>query len=95
MERKQGKIITWHEQKGWGVIQGTSSILDRWFMHIRNIRGTVPPVVGLEVTFEPGPARQQGDLPPALKVLVIPAAQDAQLNSPEVSPESENVGSSL
>jgi hypothetical protein len=76
MERKKGKIITWHEQKGWGVIQGTVSILDRWFMHIANIRGTVLPAIGLEVTFEPGPAREQGDLPRALKILVLDPLPD-------------------
>jgi hypothetical protein len=91
--RKQGVIRSWHEERGFGVIVGTASSLDRYFLHISNVRGTVPPAIGLRVEFDPGPPLRQGDLPPALNIVVLESAGTEI--TPEVSPKSENVGGSL
>ena len=90
--RKQGVIRSWHEERGFGIVVGSESSLDRYFLHISNVRGTVPPAIGLQVEFDPGPPRKQNDLPPALNVVVIESKTEV---TPEVAPKSENVGGAL
>jgi cold shock CspA family protein len=71
--RKTGILRSWHPQRAFGIIRvGPESSLERYFLHFRAIRsGTATPSVGMAVEFEPGPIRNEGDLPPALRADII------------------------
>ena len=78
-ERKQGIVRTWNEKRGFGIVRvGPESSLEKYFLHISNIRsGTGSPEPGLEIFFEVSSAapKRDGDLPQAVKAdIIVPDA---------------------
>jgi cold shock CspA family protein len=74
-ERKKGVLRSWKVDRGFGIVRvGPESSLERYFLHISNIRsGTATPAVGSHVAFEVGDtqAKREGDLPQAIKADII------------------------
>jgi cold shock CspA family protein len=75
VERKQGIIRSWNENRGYGIIRvGPQASLERYFLHVSHIRsGTASPKPGFEVFFtaSDAPLKRQSDLPQALAADVI------------------------
>ena len=70
-----GKLRSWHEDRGFGVVQGSVSHLQRYFLHVTQIlEGPVSPKVGDGVYFEIIPSRKPGGLPQAISARVVSAA---------------------
>jgi uncharacterized membrane protein YsdA (DUF1294 family)/cold shock CspA family protein len=48
---KQGKVVRWEADKGFGFIRGPDTVADAFF-HVRDFRGPGVPIVGMPVTYE-------------------------------------------
>jgi cold shock CspA family protein len=80
LEKKTGILRSWHDERGFGVIQvGPPLSQDRYFLHVSQIRtGTATPTVGMVVTFSVSPKPvKEGNLP---------AAIDADVDMASVAP---------
>ena len=78
-ERKQGTIVLFKQDKGFGVIRvGGPESLERFFLHTKYIRsGTAIPKPGQTVFFDISPERprKEGQLPLAIRVDVVVEAK--------------------
>jgi cold shock CspA family protein len=73
-----GTLRSWHEDRGFGVVQGSVSHLQRYFLHVTQIlEGPVSPKVGDAVYFDVAPSRKPGGLPQAINAKVVGAGVNA------------------
>ena len=76
-----GTLRSWHEDRGFGVVQGSVSHLQRYFLHITQIlEGPVPPKAGDMVYFDVTPSRKPGGLPQAINARVVAAPVAAEVS---------------
>lgn len=77
MEKRIGIIRRYHTEAGWGIVHSydgpTARIADKFFVHVAN-RATkdIELRPGMKISFTPGSARFDGELPPALDIAVAP-----------------------
>ena len=68
--QKFGTVRSWHEDRGFGIVQGIAR-LERYFLHATQIiEGPESPSVGDCVRFEVSPSRKPGALPQAINAVV-------------------------
>ena len=75
MSRMTGTIRKWVVPGNWGICNSYSNggnVLEKYFVHIKNAQPGIKLDAGIRITFEPGPVRQQGDLPTALNIELAP-----------------------
>jgi cold shock CspA family protein len=75
METHLGIVRSWHEDRGFGVVQNPASHLQRYFLHVTQIlEGPISPKVGDRVRFEVAPSRKPDGLPQAINARVASAS---------------------
>jgi cold shock CspA family protein len=73
MESQQrfGTLRSWHEPRGFGIIEGQTRY-QRYFLHItRIVDGPVSPKPGDKVYFDVTPARKPDGLPQAIRATIV------------------------
>jgi cold shock CspA family protein len=71
---KTAKLKSWNEDRGFGILEvpGSTFPLERYFLHISEIKeGPCPPPRNCVVRFEAGPPHKPGQLPCALRALIV------------------------
>ncbi|MFB2538235.1 DUF1294 domain-containing protein [Acinetobacter sp. c3-l95] len=96
MARYQGRLIEWHDDKGYGFVEtlgeSKDSVKSRVFLHIKNFERQGPrPIVGCVVDYELSIDSQSR--PQAVKVRYVKANQVRQSNATKNSPPINNVTS--
>jgi hypothetical protein len=74
-----GTLLSWYTNRGFGVLQGPTSLIERYFLHVSQIAQSpdFQPKVGMQFSFNVAPPRKEGELPRAVfaKLVAAPAVQ--------------------
>jgi hypothetical protein len=77
---KFGKLLSWHTNRGFGILQGPTSHAERYFLHISEIDEPLDfvPRVGINFRFDVAPSNKDAELPRAInaKAVAAPAAAE-------------------
>jgi hypothetical protein len=73
--------------RGFGFLVSEDDCRERYFVHIRDWKGTAPPAVGMKVVFEPQeqPSDKLGLLPNALEVVPVAQLQSAATHDKSIA----------
>jgi hypothetical protein len=78
---KFGKLLSWHTNRGFGILQGPTSHAERYFLHISKIDEPLDfvPEVGINFQFDVVPSSKEGELARAINAKAVAAPAVAEV----------------